>query len=243
MSSAAEIRLTPRLIIGLAIMALGVLFTLDNLDVLDAELYTRFWPLALVAVGLLKLLQGAGGSRLVGGLLALAGTWLLLRNLGVVPYDLGDLWPLILVMVGLGLIFGGAWRRGEARRADATSGEVVRNFALLGRVTVANSCQRLRGGDVAAVMGGLELDLRRAATAGEGAVVDAFAFWGGVDVWVPEGWSVTTKVVPFMGGYEDKTRPPRGETDQHLLIKGFAIMGGIEVSHGPSVVAQDSQSV
>ena len=39
------------------------------------------------------------------------------------------------------------------------------------------------------------------------------------------------RVVPLLGGYEDKTRPPKGAAAHTLVVRGFAIMGGIEVKN------------
>jgi len=34
-----------------------------------------------------------------------------------------------------------------------------------------------------------------------------------------------------MAGYEDQSKPPEGETHTTLVIRGAAIMGGIEVKN------------
>ena len=39
--------MTGQLIVGLSIVAAGILFTLDNLGILDARDYLRFWPLVI----------------------------------------------------------------------------------------------------------------------------------------------------------------------------------------------------
>src|SRR5271169_5703203 len=44
-----------RLVIGLALIAGGLLFTLDNFGLVDVGDLWRFWPLVLVALGLAKL--------------------------------------------------------------------------------------------------------------------------------------------------------------------------------------------
>ena len=34
--------------------------------------------------------------------------------------------------------------------------------------------------------------------------------WGGIEIRVPENWTVSSRIVPLMAGVEDKTRPPQG---------------------------------
>ena len=47
-------------------------------------------------------------------------------------------------------------------------------------------------------MGGCEIDLRQAAIDGE-AVIDVFAIWGGIEIRVPEDWTVVGRVTPAHG--------------------------------------------
>ena len=82
-------------------------------------------------------------------------------------------------------------------------------LAILGAVMRGNNSQAFRGGNLVAIMGGCEIDLRNAAIDGE-AVIDVFAMWGGIELRVPADWTVSSQIVPLMGGVEDKTRPPRG---------------------------------
>ena len=60
-------------------------------------------------------------------------------------------------------------------------------------------------------------------------MIDTFALWGGIDIKVPPDWSVVLQGLPLMGGFEDKTaKPPEGGR-KRLLVRGLAIMGGVEV--------------
>ena len=92
-----------------------------------------------------------------------------------------------------------------------------------------NNSKDFKGGELTAIMGGLEIDLREASLKGD-AVIDIFALMGGVEMRVPEDWLVIIEGFPFMGGFEDKTRPPK-ESTKHLIIKGTAMMGGIEIKN------------
>jgi hypothetical protein len=80
-------------------------------------------------------------------------------------------------------------------------------------------------------MGGVVIDLRSAKLAEDRASIDVFAMWGGIDLVVPEGWRVVSEVTPIMGGFEDNTAPPAETNAPTLVVRGLAIMGGVEVKH------------
>jgi len=88
-----------------------------------------------------------------------------------------------------------------------------------------------RGGDVTAIMGGAEIDLRPARMPAGRAVVDVTVMWGGVDLYVPEDWQVTVEALPLMAGIEDGTRAPAGEVRGHLVVRGVVLMGGVEIKN------------
>jgi len=223
-------RLSPQLLMGLFIIAAGLLFTLDNLGLTHADEYLRYWPLALVAIGLLKLWQtreGAGNT--FGGLVfTLVGMWLLLEQLAVIRISFQDMWPLLLVIFGAYLVWTGATGRRRTPANDSTS--TISGMAILGGVSRGSNSREFRGGDLTAILGGCEIDLRRAAINGE-AVIDIFAMWGGIELKVPEDWAVESRVTPLLGGVEDKTRAPQGSTAHRLVLRGFAIMGGVEIKN------------
>jgi hypothetical protein len=98
-------------------------------------------------------------------------------------------------------------------------------------VSRGSNAAEFRGADLTAIMGGCEIDLRQASVApGQEAVVDVFAFWGGIEMRVPEDWTVVSRVTPLMGGIEDQTRPSP-TASKRLQVRGFAIMGGISIKN------------
>jgi hypothetical protein len=80
-------------------------------------------------------------------------------------------------------------------------------------------------------MGGCEIDLRNASIESGDAIIDVFAFWGGVEIRVPMDWTVIVDATPLLGGFDDKTRPPETPSKKRLVLKGYAIMGGVEISN------------
>ena len=222
--------IAPQLVMGLLVIAIGVLFTLENLGMIEAHEYFRYWPVALIVVGLLKLWQaGSGGGTLIGAGFVFAGVWLVLESMALVTVSLWDLWPIILVLVGGSMV----WRGVTGRRTDVSTGDsysTVSAVAVLSGLNRGNNSKTFRGGDLTAILGGCVIDLRQASIEGE-AVIDVFAMWGGIEIRVPENWSVSGRVTPILGGYEDKTRPAGDATTQRLLVRGFVIMGGVEIKN------------
>ena len=247
-------RITPQLVVGLLIIFIGVVFSLDELGIAPAGSYLRFWPTALVVIGLLKLLQAKeGGGAFAGLLFTLAGVWLQAEEFDIIHIRLWQIWPLALVLFGGYLVWQGLSGRepqrrpptpdvpvpdgsvreswsGEARTKIVDSTSTVSGVAILGGVSRGSNSRAFRGADLLAIMGGYQLDLRQAAIHGE-AVIDVFVMWGGIEIRVPEDWSVSSKIVPLMAGVEDKTRAPQGATDHRLVLRGFALMGGVEIKN------------
>ena len=223
---------TAQVVLGLMVVAVGVLFTLDNLDLLDARDYLQYWPAGLVAVGLLKLWHATrDGHGWFGGLFfVVVGTWMLIERIVYITINARELLPLMLVFLGGYMVWRGFG--GSRRERDADGHSSFSALAIMGGVARRSSSQTFHGADLTAIMGGCEIDLRQASIApGADAIIDVFAFWGGIDIKVPEDWTVVTRAMPLMGGVEDKTRAPQTPTEKRLVIRGIVVMGGVSVKN------------
>lgn len=221
-TEAADFRVTPRLVIGLAIMLAGLVLALDSLGIMDGTFVFRYWPLALVAVGVVKLLSPSRGSA--GIVWIVAGVGFLLVSLGRMSFV--GIWAMVIFFVGANIV----WRALRPVPAAPASTSVVDVVQFLGgNKTVVSG--EFRGGQAMAVMGGAEIDLNRAELPeGGDAVLDTFAFWGGVVVYVPDEWQVISRGNAFLGGFVNNARPAPGAA-RRLVVTGTAIMGGVEIKN------------
>jgi predicted membrane protein len=223
---------TAQVVFGLMVVAAGVLFTLDGLEVLDARDYIRYWPAGLVAVGLLKLWHALrDGHGWFGGIVFVAlGTWMLVERIVYFTINARAVFPLILVGLGAYMVWRGIGGERRHRTSDGHSGFSA--LAIMGGVSRRSSSQAFQGADLTAVMGGCEIDLRPASIApGSEAVIDVFAFWGGIEIRVPQDWTVITRAMPLMGGVEDKTHAPQGPVNKRLVLRGIVLMGGVVIKN------------
>ena len=223
-----------QLLLGLFIIALGVLYTLQNLGIVYAHDILRYWPILIALYGISRVVQcETMGQKAWGIFWTIVGTFWFLDRLDVFYFNIWDLWPLILVAIGASLI----WRPSHGKYgfsgigAVGDSSSTINAFALMGGFKRANDSQDFRGGEATAIMGGCELDLRKAAIQEDDAVLHLIAIMGGIELWVPENWIVVMQGVPILGGFEDKTHPAHNDTNKRLIIKGYSVMGGVEIKN------------
>jgi predicted membrane protein len=219
-----------RILLGVALIALGVVFLLDRADVLDAgETIGDWWPAAIIAVGDVQLFDRPR-SLLGPGIVIGIGVILLLFTTDVVTGSVfALLWPALLIAVGLGILFRHG--RGSAvTTEEGTTDDVVRATAVFGGHEVASRSTAFKGGSATAVFGGVTIDLRNAQLDPEGARLDVTALLGGVEILVPKGWRVTTSGTPILGGIDNKTAGEAAEGPE-LRIDALTILGGTDIKH------------
>ncbi|KAA3615190.1 MAG: hypothetical protein DWQ01_00260 [Planctomycetota bacterium] len=115
--------------------------------------------------------------------------------------------------------------------SDMAAPTRVDSFAILGGVEKSLHATNFKGGSLTAIMGGCEIDLRNASFPGDKVTIDVFTLWGGVDIQVPRDWSVVCKVVPLMGAAVDKSRCSDPQARKKLVVRGLALMGGVEIKN------------
>ncbi|CAM3617226.1 DUF1707 domain-containing protein [Kibdelosporangium persicum] len=80
-----------------------------------------------------------------------------------------------------------------------------------------------------AVMGGVEINLTYARFTAPETVIQCFAFWGAVEIYVPDDIHVVVDGIGFMGAFEDKSMGVQAPGRPIVRITGFAMMGAVEV--------------
>ena len=110
-------RNTKRAIWGVFLIALGALFLLERMGVPGFANVNSWWPLILVVLGVISLVEGRVGSALAKLLL---GGWFLAVTNDWYGLTYGNSWPLVLVAVGVGMVVKAL--TGEDRRARPLEG-------------------------------------------------------------------------------------------------------------------------
>jgi predicted membrane protein len=224
------------IIVGAIVCTVGLVLLLDHMGLISADRLWRLWPVLLVFAGVGRL--GVMGKRAWGAMLILFGVLLLLQNFDVFHLHWGDLWPLVIICVGLVMIWNAIEARRVRGRVSHTAEDVptMNATAVFGGVERRISARDFRRGTLTAVFGGAEIDFRDADMDGAEATLEVNAIFGGAEIRVPESWAVEFHGQTIFGGYSDKTRmsvpaDPAGFQRKTLFITGATCFGGVEVKN------------
>ena len=181
-----------RIFCGLLLVALGIMFLLNTTGLVGEEtnVVGTYWPTLLIGWGVWGILRSGFRLRL-GSLIILAlGVVFLLSNLKIWAWDAGQLWPVLLVLLGLAIISRlgrpSRWvRRRIGRRRSGSARETVVNHDSSGSYVFSGGRERVtsqeyRGGAVSAICDGLELDLREARLGADQVALDVRVVCGGM---------------------------------------------------------------
>ena len=169
------------------------------------------------------------GHVAFGVFLLVVGVLSLLNNLNIIdiPPLTRLIWPTLLIWIGVNMLTRGRGITTTTNDPEAGSRNLTVS-TVLGGVNRKIASNEFTGGTVSAFLGGVNLDFRDVEMKGNEATLDIFAVMGGIDLLVPPDWIVESRVTPMLGGYEDKTRPPK-DAARRLILRGTVALGGLEV--------------
>ncbi len=104
----------------------------------------------------------------------------------------------------------------------------IKVISLFGGSENQIASQQFRGGRVYAVFGSIDIDLRRATIADEGATINIISSFGSVKLIVPEDWAVNAQTRAVFGGVASKRVAPTSPVGQ-LTLTGLCLFGGVEI--------------
>lgn len=233
-----ENKLDKRVFIGALLLIIGVLLTLDNIDVLDIDLpdYVLSWPAILLVIGLFLVTVrdkvGFGITLMVIGAIFMTDQ---VADYYEWDFDLRDifrLWPLILVAIGASLIFKRKEIQEAQKKSDYGDMDFVDEMAVFGAAERVVQSHKFKGGKLTSIFGGTDLNLLNAKLDHGKNILDVFVLFGGCDLRVPADMNVKVEATAIFGAFADerKVSIKNEENDGHeLIIKGLVLFGGGEV--------------
>ncbi len=226
-----------KLVAGALLIVAGALLFLDTFDLVNFPIrhYIFSWKTLLIGIGLIIL--ASKDHKVPGYILIGLGIAFWLPSFLDVNIRLHQVfWPLILIGIGFAIIS----RRGKHRvrpnqdgqiEDDGVSTDYIDDLSLFGGGQRGNYSKNFKGGNVTAIFGGSEINLKEAEMAGDGCVIDVFTMFGGTKLVVPQHWNVKSDALSIFGGLSDKriVRPSDQDNSKILQIKGLVLFGGVEI--------------
>ncbi|MBN2637919.1 MAG: hypothetical protein JXR65_02380 [Bacteroidales bacterium] len=222
-----------KFIIGGILIIIGFLAMLGNFDFIDGSIshYIFNWKSILIFIGLYLL--AARPHKKSGYILIGIGVIFWLPEIfGQSIYLHQVFWPLVLIGVGYLLIRrhlnSDQHHSGEPHEKGADG--FLEDASIFGGGIKVIQSKNFKGGNITAIFGGSEFDMRDVEMANDIAIIDVFTIFGGTKIIVPESWSVQSDAFAMFGGLSDKRRISiKDQAGNKLIIKGLVIFGGVEI--------------
>jgi predicted membrane protein len=122
-------------------------------------------------------------------------------------------------------------RSGAQPESNRSDNDFLRANAILSMRKSKPNSGVFDGGEIDAIIGGVELDLRHAAMKHDTARINVYTLFGGVVILVPKEWEVSVQLSAILGGVDDQTapQPAGGGARPKLVVTGTVIFGGFVV--------------
>lgn len=210
--------------IGIFLIIIGLGFLLQQLDVFGFEdLLSMWWPVILIIIGIIQLISNPRSASLSGMIFILLGA-IFLGNQFVEVNLFTYLWPLFLILIGFIFVFS---RKTQEKITHSKNS--IQNFSLFAGSNIRSNSQNFEGGEVTAIFGGAEIDLRHISIVNE-AHLELTCIFGRVTIFVPENIKTEASGMPIFGGWENKTKASTYDQDSPVLyINCSPIFGGVEI--------------
>lgn len=223
----ASFNISKRTFLGLIIILIGVTFFLGTIGIIDSDyIFSTYWPILLIAFGLISLIDRST-RNIFGFTLVIVGVFYQVKLLnwffeGIDIWNI--IWPLFIIIVGFWFLF--------PKRNKTLSIDTLNQTAIFSGANVINTSSDFRGGELTAVFGGLEVDLRQTIIkTDESVIIDTFTAFGGISLKVPDNWRVEMRGLPIFGGWDNKKKDSKvgPEANHVVIVKCLILFGGIDI--------------
>ena len=134
----------------------------------------------------------------------------------------------IIAIIALGVVLAESGANGDS--TPAAEGSRLKVTSVLGNNEQRYDAGMFRGGEVAVVMGSVEVDLRESVMVGDEAVLEVDVLMGQIELRIPEGWTVVSEVDALLGEAHIRVPDPGlGPDAPRLILHGGVLMGALLV--------------
>jgi predicted membrane protein len=234
----------PPLIVAVFMIVAGTFLFLCNVGVLPVRNPWAYWPVALIVAGIARLFgNNTVGTRWWSLLMILFGSLFLTESLGILRFRPHDrTWPISILLITAGIVAlakildSGAPRKpmGFPRSPTGEANDLLNESVVMGAWKRRIDSTDFRGGQLQAVMGNIEVDLRsaRMSSAPFTASIEVALTMASIKLQIPQEWRVVIHGSAHLGNIEDKTIPQaKLKETGTLVVTGYVVLGSVEIEN------------
>ena len=211
------------IILGAALVLFGVIYLLASFGIINMDIsFDGWWALFIIVPSITGFVTSK--NKILNIFFLWLGVYLLLAEQGVIDYSFG--WkltiPIVVVLIGIKIIVKSVnvQNRYENNQAN-TSAFCSKEYDYSG--------MEITHSKVSAVFGGGKYNFANAKIV-DGACLDLFCMFGGVEIIVPKNVNVKINTLCLFGGISDKRDVnSNNEKDVTLTVNGRCIFGGADI--------------
>lgn len=215
---------------GLLLVALGIIFGLNALEITDINIFfDGWWTLFIIVPCFFGLLNKHDKTGDLIGLLI--GVALLLACQDIIRfrtiYKL--IFPTILIIIGLSIIFKGTVKakiKDEIKKLNKTNDKEY--CATFGEQNLEFDKEKFEGCNLNAIFGGVKCHLDKSKIT-EDVVINACSVFGGITIYVPDDVNVKITSTPIFGGVSDERKNKKADAKYTIYINATCMFGGVEI--------------
>ena len=215
---------------GVILVMVGVIYGLNSFNIVDINLFfPGWWTLFIIVPCVIGLVTDGDKTGSIIGVII--GVLLFLGANDIIDYDL--IWklifPLIIIVVGLSLIFKDRFNSKITKRiediADNKNNGVT---AVFSGEDVSFNNRVFTGINLTSIFGGIKCDLRGAKIKKD-VVINAYSFFGGTDILVDDNVKIAVSSTSIFGGVDNKKKNNDSTSDITIYVNAICIFGGIDI--------------
>lgn len=162
-------------------------------------------------------------------LLFIVGIWNLLLNLKLVTVELGEiLWPVLIIIAGLSIIFNKLKSNDNKKNKKVSKDKKLVYNGIFGGVNEKVIDEDVEVIVVNAIFGGAELDLRDLKL-NKDLQIEIYSVFGGVDLFLSDDYNVVVSSTSIFGGVDNKHNYKKDKNKKTININTINIFGGTDL--------------
>lgn len=218
---------------GVILILIGLLIACNELKITNINIFfDGWWTLFIIIPCFVNLFDDDDKTGSIVGLLI--GVILLLSCQGLINFDL--IWklllPAILIIIGVSIMYKNIFTKKIEEKIKKKSKSKIDDTnccATFSSQKIKIEKEKIESGNLDAIFGGIELDLREAKITND-IVINATCIFGGIDIFVPDDVKIIIKSTCIFGGADNKKKNKVDDDKAHTIyINATCIFGGIDI--------------